>query len=36
VGSKTKRIKGLHKMGADGKWVPGKVSELSPSRPATI
>lgn len=28
VGSKTKRIKGLHKMGDDGKWVPGKVSEL--------
>lgn len=28
VGSKLKRIKGLRKLGDDGKWVPGKISEL--------
>lgn len=28
VGSKTKRLKGLRTLGDDGRWVPGKISEL--------
>lgn len=28
MGSKLRRLKGLHKLGDDGKWVPGKISEL--------
>ncbi|MBK9002209.1 MAG: hypothetical protein IPM35_41345 [Myxococcales bacterium] len=28
VGSKLKRLKGLRKLGDDGQWMPGKISEL--------